>query len=366
MNFYPREMVPILMTLYKEPDVMLITVIIPFRNASATLQNCLNTLLSQSYTSAEFILVDNNSSDNSREIARQFLNSHPCFPMKLISEDTLGASAARNRGAQESTGDWLVFTDSDCMPDSNWLKDFTGHIEGGEPTIGAIAGCIFPSATKSIIGRFLGLFTLPANTQQRILKSYTLVDGGFPTANFAIRKSLFNQIGGFDETIQIYGEDHDLCIKVYTAGQVIKAITNAIVRHIHREHVMPLIKQAYGFGTAHALLMRKLSSGCFIIQTPFGETKHFGGHYRLWCDFNQADKKILAAILASVIWPPLLILPFSYLVYLSLHILKLDKQRNVSGNILSAMIMTFLLILKSAALTFGRLRGSFRHRVICL
>lgn len=344
---------------------MLMTIIVPFRNASSTLQACLDALLAQCFPNAEFILVDNNSSDESREIALKFHNDHPLMPMKILVEPKPGTSVARNLGAREARGDWLVFTDSDCIPDTGWLRDLA-TVMPCESTIGAIAGSIHPAPTESVIGRFLGLYILPANAVHRILNSYTLTDGGFPTANLAVRSSVFLSIGGFDETIPYYGEDHDLCRRIYRAGYGIMAITNAVVRHIHRDRISQLVRQSYGFGTSHSLLMRRMDSGMFIIRTPVWNITKIGVPCKIWCDFNQADKKMLVALLAGLIYTPLILLPFIYLVYLSVAISQRARKNSTNVTIFAAAAMACLLIVKSSSLTCGRITGSFHNRVICI
>ena len=86
-----------------------ISVIVPVHNASAWVEKCINGLLNQDYDAGSFeiILVDNNSSDDSKMRIRR----HP--RVRLLEETVQSAYAARNRGVRESQGDVLGFTDSD-------------------------------------------------------------------------------------------------------------------------------------------------------------------------------------------------------------------------------------------------------------
>ncbi len=218
------------------------SVIVPFKNASRHLPDCLKSLFLQKHPNFEIILVDNNSTDKSLDMAHEYIQrTQSKIPAKILEQKIPGASAARNLGAQNATGDWLAFTDADCIPDTDWLVDIAHAAD--EPGIGALAGCILPAPAENIIAEFLGLYTLPAVLKSRKYKEYSILQGGFPSANLTIKRRLFKNIGGFDESIMIYGEDFDLCKKVYEAGHTIRTLTNARVAHRHRSDSNGMIKQ---------------------------------------------------------------------------------------------------------------------------
>ncbi|MCG2659549.1 MAG: glycosyltransferase [Kiritimatiellae bacterium] len=327
--------------------------------------HCLDALARQRYPDREFILVDNNSTDGSADIVRHFLEAHPDLPFTLLREEKQGATAARNRGAAEARGEWLAITDVDCISRPTWLSDLAVVISA-EPGLGAFAGCIMPAATENIIAKFLGLYTLPAYGKERIYHQYTLIDGGFPTANLTVRKDVFKQIGGFDESMQIYGEDHDLCMRIYMAGYGIKCLTNAIVQHVHRSTLIGMMKQAYSFGEVHPLMLGRLDSGVILIQGSFLDYRRWGGCGKIWIDLNQADKKMFIALLAGLLWWPLWVLPFAYFCYLNISVLL--RSRRLKTNLLpwEVPVTVILLLLKSAVMTSGRLTGSVRSKVICI
>lgn len=303
--------------------------------------------------------------DNSADIVRHILEAHPDLPLTLLREEKQGATAARNRGAEKARGEWLAFTDADCIPDPAWLSDLAVAINA-EPGLGAFAGCIISAATENIIAKFLGLYTLPAYRHEQIYYQYTLIDGGFPTANFTVRKDIFNQIGAFDESIQIYGEDHDLCMRIYMAGYGIKCLTNAIVQHVHRSALIDMMEQAYSFGKVHSWLLGKLHSGVILVQGPFRDYQRWGGFCKVWIDLNQADKKLLITLIVGLLWWPLLFLPLAYFFYLNISVLFRSRRLKTNLKLLELPVMVLLLLLKSAAMTCGRLAGSVRSKVICI
>lgn len=345
---------------------MMISVVIPFYNAAATLPECLAALAALRSADAEFILVDNASSDDSALIAGSFVKDHPAMKMRIIREDCRGSDAARNRGAKMAEGEWLVFTDADCVPDPDWLDDLGREIHDVDGAVGALAGQIVPGKITNAVSKCLSLYTLPANREKRVWRSFTLVSGGFPTANYAVRRAVFEKLGGFD-MLADPGGDYDFCARLYAAGFGIKALTNARVKHLHRTGLRSLIEQARRFGEAHAVLLKRHSSGVCLIEMPLVPAVRVEPFFcRLWLEFHQADKKLLATIIAGFIWPPLFMLAFAYFAYLSLAICRQGVRMHISVKIREAPVLAGLLLLKSAAMTGGRLRGSLRHKVICV
>src|SRR2546430_2607456 len=97
-----------------------ISVIIPAYNAEATLPFCLTALMQQTHLPDEIIIIDNRSTDRTMAIAENF--AQKCALIHLCREERQGDAPACNRGAAESTGDILAFTDADCVPDREWLE----------------------------------------------------------------------------------------------------------------------------------------------------------------------------------------------------------------------------------------------------
>lgn len=89
----------------------LISLIIPFYNVEAYIENCLRSVLNQTYSNLEIILVDDGSKDESRSIADRV--SENDFRVKIITRLNGGLSAARNTGLEAATGDFIFYLDSD-------------------------------------------------------------------------------------------------------------------------------------------------------------------------------------------------------------------------------------------------------------
>ena len=93
-----------------------VSVIVPAYNASATIGKTLEALSRQNcFQPFEVIVVDDGSSDNTADIVHSFA------AVKYFRQDNAGPASARNLGAKMAQGDYLAFTDSDCIPHEDWI-----------------------------------------------------------------------------------------------------------------------------------------------------------------------------------------------------------------------------------------------------
>lgn len=99
---------------------MLLSVIIPVYNCEDYLETCLNSVLNQSFSDFEVILVDDGSKDDSLKICNYFASEHS--NIKVFHQQNKGAASARNKGILEACGEYIHFIDSDDkLPDSEWV-----------------------------------------------------------------------------------------------------------------------------------------------------------------------------------------------------------------------------------------------------
>lgn len=122
------------------PTRLRLTVIVPTLNRASLLRLALEALTRQTRSPDEVIVVDNNSSDDTREVVREFESR---LPLKYLVETRRGAAEARNLGIRHATGDVLAFTDDDCIPDTQWLH-FVEMSFLRDPAIGMVAGQVVP------------------------------------------------------------------------------------------------------------------------------------------------------------------------------------------------------------------------------
>ena len=98
----------------------MISVIVPVYNVEEYLEECLESIRQQTFTDIEVILVNDGSTDSSKEICERFCQADNRF--KLINQENQGQSVARNRGVKESVGQFIMFVDSDDVINTNVLE----------------------------------------------------------------------------------------------------------------------------------------------------------------------------------------------------------------------------------------------------
>lgn len=131
------------------------------------------------------------------------------FPWaKYTAGPQRGPAANRNRGAALATGQWLVFTDDDCLPDAHWLQAYNEAI-AAHPSCRAFEGTILPD-DWALLKKDMA--ECPVNTE----------GGCFWSANIMVQKKLFGEIGGFDEQFTIAAqEDQDLQWRLQQKSNII-------------------------------------------------------------------------------------------------------------------------------------------------
>ena len=107
-----------------------VSIIIPVKNNGKIIESCIKSLINLNYPKdkIEIIIVDGNSTDNTREIAHK-------YNLKVILDEGKGRAIAINAGVLHAQGEYIAFTDADCLPDLNWihnlLKYFNSDYVGG-------------------------------------------------------------------------------------------------------------------------------------------------------------------------------------------------------------------------------------------
>ena len=172
---------------------MLISVIIPTYNRANTVINAIESVLNQ-HGDYEIIVVDDGSEDNTEEVLRQKFDSQIIY----IYQDNCGVSAARNKGVLAANGDFLIFLDSD---DTLY-----------KGTITAFSACI-----NDYVHLVSGKVYI-CDESGKIISKKTASDFGHPLAgSFALRKTVYLDIGGYDENL-IYSENTDLFLRLRNYG----------------------------------------------------------------------------------------------------------------------------------------------------
>ena len=208
-----------------------VTVVIPAYNATKTIGDGLGSFARQSFPAAEveIIIVDDGSTDGMPEYLEAYARSWgPEQPrLRVMRQAHQGPAAARNLGAEAAQGEFLLFTDADCVPHVDWIKEMVAPFQS--PGIAAVKGA-YKTKQRSLVARFA---QAEFEARYRQLAAAEYVDVVF-SYSAGFRREVFRTIGGFDTSFPVAdNEDTDLSYRVATAGYKIKFNPAAIIYHQH-------------------------------------------------------------------------------------------------------------------------------------
>lgn len=211
-----------------------VSVVIPFYNNTACLRDCLEMLEHQDYDpdGYEVIVVDNGSFQSPSQIVSWFPHA------RLVAEPRKSSYAARNRGILAANGKMLAFTDSDCVPSTDWLKKGVDGLEENQGC-GLVGGRIelfFKNPSRPTLAeRFEKLTAFPQ--QQNVEKSRFSV-----TANLFTTRNVMEQVGLFDPNLES-GGDVEWGNRVHRNELELIYADNVVVSHPARRSLQQIFKK---------------------------------------------------------------------------------------------------------------------------
>jgi glycosyltransferase involved in cell wall biosynthesis len=183
-----------------------VSIIIPCYNYARFLPDALASVLAQTFTDWELIVVDDGSTDATLATARQLMAQHPDRRIQVFQQPNSGPAAARNTGAARANGTYLLFLDADDML-APTLLERTVAILCEQPAVG------FVYTGMRLFGQDRHEWPSAAFDLRRLaLDNYVL-----PHA--LVRRAAWEQVGGFDPARSLWGfEDWDFWLRVATSG----------------------------------------------------------------------------------------------------------------------------------------------------
>jgi len=221
---------------------MKVSVVIPAYNAQQTIGATVTHVLSQARgkLQVEVVVVDDGSSDETASIA----DSAGAI---VLQQANAGPATARNRGWQNSTGQLVCFTDSDCLPATDWLENLLDGFTHWQ--VGAVAGSYEIANPSSWLARWV---------HQEIIERHKKMNSfvrAFGSYNVAIPRYVLKATGGFDSAYRrASGEDNDLSYRILKKGWRIAFNPGAKVAHYHPEKLWKYLMEQYRHGFWRAKL----------------------------------------------------------------------------------------------------------------
>lgn len=261
---------------------MTLSVIVPAYNAEKTLPGLLDSLSEQDFRDFEVIVVDDCSQDRTARIVNGYA------PFNLVKlEENRGPAHCRNVGAGRAQGSVLVFTDSDCVVHRAWLSrinEFFSSV-GSEALMGRLV--LRPS---NWLGDSISALGFPAGGSLGFDKVWR-VDGdgiteSLSSCNCAIRRDIFNAVGGFDETFPYAGgEDSFLAYSLRKAGYSISYRPDVLVHHEARDSLGGFLRWQFRRGISSYIFARKVEDRKGYMSLRIWSTRNV-------IKYNLRDKKI--------------------------------------------------------------------------
>lgn len=212
---------------------MKVSVVIPNYNGEKYIRTCLESLRKQSYSDFETIIIDNASKDSSLDIIER---EYPEF--RLIKESTnLGFSPAVNIGIREANGEYVVLLNNDTEAEEDWLLELVKCIEK-DRSIFSCCSRMMRYDNRSIIDDAGDGYTILGWAYKRgdgkTAERYNRSQKVFSSCGGAViyRKSVFNEIGSFDEDFFAYMEDVDVSYRAKIYGYENIYCSSAVIYHI--------------------------------------------------------------------------------------------------------------------------------------
>jgi cellulose synthase/poly-beta-1,6-N-acetylglucosamine synthase-like glycosyltransferase len=220
------------------------SIVIVTYNRPTQLAQCLNSFFHLDYPAEkwELIVVNDGGEHSFSQITDDL---HRRLPLKLLTVAHRGPATARNAGAADAQGQFLVFLDDDCVIEPDWLKSYElGFQELSADALGGQTINPYPN-------------NVPAATWQAYIDFLRLkyfVDGQgntllLPANNIAYRRKTFAELEGFDESFPLAAaEDNELGFRLVSQGYRQEFYPRAKVSHNHRNSYWGYIKQQFRYG----------------------------------------------------------------------------------------------------------------------
>lgn len=223
-----------------------VSVVVACRDAEAFIGQQLQALAEQSCPLRwELVIADNGSTDRTAEIVESYRNRVP----RLVIVDAsarIGPAAARNIGVARARGERIVLCDADDVVAPGWLAAMSAALER--------SGLVAARLEHELLNEAWSVST--RNPQPGLLQTDPPFLPYAFCAALGVRRSVYQQVGGLDETFLAGGEDRDFCYRVQLAGTPLELVPGAVVHYRHRATALDVYRQARGYARGHVRLYR--------------------------------------------------------------------------------------------------------------
>ncbi|HMK54621.1 MAG TPA: glycosyltransferase [Methanobacteriaceae archaeon] len=240
-----------------------VTIGIVARNEEKYLENTLKSIIGQKFDHGlEIIVVDGNSDDHTREIAKKVLKQAE-IPHKVLNEADFGSRGlcfARNLVIDHAhpSSRFIAYTDADCIVDEKWLDELYQAVEGsGDKIVGAGGPrLVAPTENKKelVINTFITSLVASGGNPAFTKRNVEFLDS-IPNYNSIYKKKIITDFR-YDEKL-IFSDDNELNFRLKQAGYVFKYVPSAQVYHRETDSVIQFARNMFSYGINITNTIRK-------------------------------------------------------------------------------------------------------------
>jgi len=306
-----------------------VSVVIPAFNCEKTIAQTLQALQKQTFKISEIIVVDDGSTDSTAHVVRSFDHVH------YVYQANAGPATARNLGASIAKGEILFFTDSDCIPQTDWIQKALNCFHEGK--VAVVSGSYAIANPDELLARCIHQEIIFRH--EKLMPRYPKSFGSY---NFGMRKNIFEELGGFDSKYRYAsGEDNDLGYKVLNAGYKIYFEKEAKVQH----HYTSLIRK---------YLLEQYRHGFWRVKMYMDHPSMIkGDDYTYWKDIIEVPLVylIILSFILAFLNPAFGLGSFIFLIFLVLIIV--FQSFSIIKKFYEAIFFSFIVLLRAFSRVFG-------------
>lgn len=232
-----------------------VSVVLVTKNAEKYLDRCIESLVGLDYprNRYEVIVIDGVSNDKSLDIIKKYKG------VKLFINEKEIIGPGRNLGISVAGGEYIAFTDSDCVVKMDWLKNLVAGILSAENDVVAVGGPNKIFDEDPVFARMVGYsqetFLGSGGSAQSYDITKPMYVPSIPNCNILYKKEVIKK-EGYDNRIKI-GEDLDLNFRLNNKGYRFLYLPDAVVWHHRRNSFKSFVKNMFGYGEAMIKVSKK-------------------------------------------------------------------------------------------------------------
>ena len=323
-----------------------ISVVVPTYNSEKTIEKCVKSIINSDYTNFELIIVDDFSTDNTKRLISKIK------VRKVFNQKNMGAAYSRNIGARLVKGYLIVFIDSDVEINKGTFSSLI-RLFSSNKDLASVNGLYCGNSYQKIISEYQNDYESFIQRTISKLNNPPYINTSF----FAIKKSAFKKIGGFDTQFKLANqEDIDFGKKLFSLGYKNIFSDKIKIKHLKEFSFLVFLKKKYYQGHEFIKVYSKQKNNLKMNHLTLSHTRNNVILVLLLIfisAFSFFGPKFSHLLLPLLLWAIL----FYYFNSDFIGYVKVKKINRI-------LAYNFFIILQSFFILFGLILGGFNYVVL--